>query len=223
MKLRVLAAVLSGAVLIAAPLTGVPYAAQDADPYVWMEEIEGARALDWAKAENARSLPQLQNDPRYAGLYADALKIVTAKDRIPTSASPATAPCATSGRTPSTCAALAHHQRGELPLGQSGVADAPRHRRAGQGRERQLGLARAPTACGPTTATAWSASPTAARTPSRCASSTPSTGKFVDGGFTLPEGKHRFDWIDKDTLLVATDWTKGERHHLGLSLHRQDR
>ena len=58
-------------------------AAPDDDPYAWMEEIEGARPLEWAKAENARSLPQLQNDPRYAGLYADALKIATAKDRIP--------------------------------------------------------------------------------------------------------------------------------------------
>ena len=83
MKLRVLSALLSGAVLIAALLTGVPHAAQDADPYVWMEEIEGAKALDWARAENARSLPQLQNDPRYKGLYDDALKIPTASDRIP--------------------------------------------------------------------------------------------------------------------------------------------
>ncbi len=48
-----------------------------------MEEIEGARALEWARAENARSLPQLQGDRRYAKLYEDALAIVTAKDRIP--------------------------------------------------------------------------------------------------------------------------------------------
>src|SRR6185503_12342532 len=53
------------------------------DPYVYMEQAEGAKALDFARAENARSLPHLQNDPRYADLYADALKIVTAKDRIP--------------------------------------------------------------------------------------------------------------------------------------------
>ena len=59
-------------------------AAPDNDPYAWMEEIEGARAMDFARAENARSLPQLQTDPRYAGLYAEALKIATARDRIPT-------------------------------------------------------------------------------------------------------------------------------------------
>jgi prolyl oligopeptidase len=36
------------------------------------------------------------------------------------------------------------------------------------------------------------------------------TSGFVAGGFELPEGKHRFDWIDKDTLIVATEWAPGE-------------
>ena len=53
------------------------------DPYIWMEEIEGTRALDWARAQNARSLPVLQGDPRYAGLEAQALEILNAKDRVP--------------------------------------------------------------------------------------------------------------------------------------------
>src|SRR5215472_19211166 len=72
---RAAAVLLAGAMLMGASPT--------TDPYVYMEEMDGAKALDFTRAENARSLPQLQNDPRYAGLYADALKIVTAKDRIP--------------------------------------------------------------------------------------------------------------------------------------------
>ncbi|MBX9461194.1 MAG: prolyl oligopeptidase family serine peptidase, partial [Brevundimonas sp.] len=32
------------------------------------------------------------------------------------------------------------------------------------------------------------------------------TKSFVDGGFVLPEGKHRIEWLDRDTLLVATDF-----------------
>src|SRR5690349_23332128 len=72
---RAAAALFVGALLMGASPT--------TDPYAYMEEMEGAKALDFARAENARSLPQLQNDARYAGLYADALKIVTAKDRIP--------------------------------------------------------------------------------------------------------------------------------------------
>ena len=31
-----------------------------------------------------------------------------------------------------------------------------------------------------------------------------STGKFVEGGFTVPESKNNATWVDRDTLLVAT-------------------
>ena len=41
MKMRLIATVLAGVFLMGA-------AAPDDDPYTWMEEIEGARALDWA-------------------------------------------------------------------------------------------------------------------------------------------------------------------------------
>ena len=70
-------AMLSG--MTAFPAAALP---DSNDPYVYMEEIEGPRAMAFATAENDRSLPQLQNDPRYAALYADALAIATAKDRI---------------------------------------------------------------------------------------------------------------------------------------------
>ena len=42
----------------AALCTIAPALAQD-DPYLWLEEIEGERALDWVRDENARSLNQL--------------------------------------------------------------------------------------------------------------------------------------------------------------------
>src|SRR5690242_18604836 len=76
MSMRVAATVLAAAFLMAA-------GAAPGDPYGYMEDAEGAQALAFAKSENARSLPQLQNDPRFPGLYADAVKIATAKDRIP--------------------------------------------------------------------------------------------------------------------------------------------
>lgn len=31
-------------------------AAPDDDPYLWLEDIEGARALDWVTEQNARTL-----------------------------------------------------------------------------------------------------------------------------------------------------------------------
>jgi len=32
------------------------------------------------------------------------------------------------------------------------------------------------------------------------------TKTFVENGFVIPEGKHRLTWLDRDTLLIATDF-----------------
>lgn len=71
---RVIAALLFLALLGVVPAS---------DPYLWLEDVHGTRAMAWVKAENAKTLAVLQNDPNFAGLYADALKIAEAKDRIP--------------------------------------------------------------------------------------------------------------------------------------------
>ncbi|MBN9318486.1 MAG: S9 family peptidase [Caulobacterales bacterium] len=57
--------------------------ALNSDGLGWTEEIEGKQALDWARAENTRSLAVLQGDARYADFRQKALDILTAKDRIP--------------------------------------------------------------------------------------------------------------------------------------------
>jgi prolyl oligopeptidase len=56
-------------VFLAAPVLAEP----PADPFLWLEEIEGKKALDWARAENARSLRQLEGDTsRFASMRARA-------------------------------------------------------------------------------------------------------------------------------------------------------
>src|SRR6185295_5037675 len=62
--------------------TAQPAAPAD-DPFTWLEEIRGERALAWARAENARTLGELQADPRYQANYDRALQILQARDRIP--------------------------------------------------------------------------------------------------------------------------------------------
>lgn len=52
------------------------------DSYLWLEEVEGERALNWVRENNTRSLNKLQSDPRYKNLEEDALAIVRAKDRL---------------------------------------------------------------------------------------------------------------------------------------------
>lgn len=55
----------------------------ETDPNIWLEEVEGARALDWVRQQNERSLGVLTGDKRYNDLEAAAIEIVNAKDRIP--------------------------------------------------------------------------------------------------------------------------------------------
>ncbi|MEQ8557888.1 MAG: prolyl oligopeptidase family serine peptidase [Henriciella sp.] len=53
------------------------------DPYLWLEEVEGERALDWVRAQNERTLGALQSDPLYEDYYQDALDVLTSDERIP--------------------------------------------------------------------------------------------------------------------------------------------
>src|SRR5579862_6159617 len=67
-----------------APPSATGFAMTDAtDPYIWMEDMDGPRALDWARKQNAHTLGVLEGDPVYARLYQDALTVSTTKDRIP--------------------------------------------------------------------------------------------------------------------------------------------
>jgi prolyl oligopeptidase len=65
---------------------GAAAAQQDAasdDPYIWLEDVSGQRAMDWVNSHNAKSQAILETDPRYPQYYADALAIAQASDRIP--------------------------------------------------------------------------------------------------------------------------------------------
>src|SRR5712671_6301188 len=53
------------------------------DPYLWLEDIHGAKPLEWVKAQNARSTAILQADPRYQKDYDAILGVMDASDRIP--------------------------------------------------------------------------------------------------------------------------------------------
>ncbi len=55
--------------------------AQD-DAYMWLEEVEGQRALEWAKAQNERSLSELEALPTFEPLLARNLEIFNSDERI---------------------------------------------------------------------------------------------------------------------------------------------
>lgn len=53
------------------------------DPRIWLEEVEGERALEWVEGQNERTFARLREDPRYNELYEQALAIYQSEDRIP--------------------------------------------------------------------------------------------------------------------------------------------
>lgn len=58
-------------------------AASQEDSYLWLEEIEGERALDWVKARNSVTIERLERLPYYKDYLKTALKLVNDKERIP--------------------------------------------------------------------------------------------------------------------------------------------
>jgi len=50
----------------------------ESDPYLWLEDAHGARALAWVEGENAKTLAVLEKDQRFTELYDEALAIALA-------------------------------------------------------------------------------------------------------------------------------------------------
>jgi len=53
-----------------------------ADPYLWLEETYGDKALNWVMARNEETLTELEADPRYKVFYDKALEANNDKGRI---------------------------------------------------------------------------------------------------------------------------------------------
>jgi prolyl oligopeptidase len=66
--------------LITLPLTS--FGEDTVDPYLWLEDIEGEKALEWAEARNTESLAILENLPEYKSLYDKNLAVYDSEERI---------------------------------------------------------------------------------------------------------------------------------------------
>jgi len=180
-----------------------------ADPYLWLEDVHGARAMDWVKEQNAKTNAVLEGDPRFHGLLDDAKSIEMAEDRIPE-------PHFIGGRIYNFWQD-ARHQHGiwrETTL-QDYQASSPGWRTI-------LDLDQLSGAEHGN----WFWKGAACREPAekRCILSLSDGGedavilrefdlqsaRFVGGGFSLPRGKQDFAWEGPDTLLVAREWTPGQ-------------
>jgi len=52
------------------------------DPYLWLEDVEGEKALEWVEARNSESLAILQSLPEYQSLYDKNLAVYDSDESI---------------------------------------------------------------------------------------------------------------------------------------------
>ncbi len=209
---------LLGAVCLAAVGLGAPAAiaqpapvaaANESDPFLWLEDVSGPRAMDWVRSENAKTLGVLEKDPRFAGLYGDALTIAQAKDRIPM---PAFLRDGVYNFWQD-----ADHVRGVWRT--TGVADFAKPDPAWTTVLDLDALSTAEHAN-------WVWKGADCRWPAeiRCLIDLSDGGEdavtvrefdlqtyaFVEGGFNLPHGKQDVAWESDDTILASREWAPGE-------------
>src|SRR3954463_3527975 len=53
------------------------------DPFLWLEEIDGATALSWVKQHNDATEQRLRATPEHDALYRDALAVLDSASRLP--------------------------------------------------------------------------------------------------------------------------------------------
>ncbi|MDH5821750.1 prolyl oligopeptidase family serine peptidase [Luteimonas sp. RD2P54] len=69
--------------LAAGPAAAQPQEAEMTDPYQWLEEVEGEKALDWVREQNAKTEAELADTPGFKALEAELLVIYDSDERIP--------------------------------------------------------------------------------------------------------------------------------------------
>ncbi len=191
-------------VLVATPLA----AQQQDDLYLWLEEVEGPRALEWVGARSAETVAQLEAQPAFHDIYEQHLSILNSSDRIPY--------VWFSGEYVYNFWQDADHEKGiwrrtsltdyltpspswEVVLDLDALV-------AGEGEnwvwKGANCLYPAYTTCvvnlsrGGADAVVVREFDAASR-------------RFVDGGFSLPEAKGGVSWLDENTLYVGTDFGEG--------------
>jgi prolyl oligopeptidase len=183
-------------------------ASEPDDPRLWLEDVQGERALAWVRERNAESEAVLGSDPRFEPIRQAVLEVLDSREQIPYVV-----------------------RRGEWFYNFWRDDRSPR----GLWRRTTLGSYQLPQPAWETVIDldalaaaegenwVW-AGATAFGPEYRRALVSLSRGgadatvvrefdlvdkRFVDGGFSLPEAKSRVTWLDADTLFVATDFGPG--------------
>ena len=192
-------------------------AVADDDPYLWLEEVQNEKALDWVRGQNASTFEELRENDVYEKLYEEAYAIMTSDARI------------TEGsiegdqffnfwqdeihvrgilRRTSLDYFIAGSPQWETVLDIDALEEAEQRNWVYKGYDCLGGES------------------------DRCLIRLSLGGKdesiyrefsldakaFVPDGFVVPEAKSNVTWLDEDTLLIGTDWGDGSLTNSGYPL-----
>ncbi|MBU6452876.1 MAG: prolyl oligopeptidase family serine peptidase [Cyanobacteria bacterium REEB67] len=68
---------------VALALVVLPARTESSDPYLWLEEVSGRRALAWVQKENSITKAKLASQPIFSSIDKRILKILDSKDKVP--------------------------------------------------------------------------------------------------------------------------------------------
>ncbi|CAN5448191.1 prolyl oligopeptidase family serine peptidase [soil metagenome] len=190
-----------------APAASAALATND-DPLLWLEDVQGDKALAWVRARNAESQTMLEARPDYPATRDRMLALLNSKDRIPQ--------ITRRGNDFYNLWQDEDHKRGLWR--RTTLAE---YRKPQPAWETVLDLDALATA--EKENWVWAGANCLPTDTRRCLISLSRGGadahvvrefdtvtkRFVEGGFTLAEAKSQVDWIDADTLYVGTDFGPG--------------
>jgi len=189
--------------------TSVTATAIDRDAHLYLEEVEGADALAWVRAQNERSLKVLEGDARFQGYYDAALKIATSKERIPYGS-------IRKGYVYNFWQDEAHERglwrrttladyAGAAPVWET-LLDVDALAKAEGANWVYKGVQCRPPEQVDCLLSLSDGGKDAVRVREYSIAEGGAKAGFVAGGFDIPEAKSNFVWEGKDALLISTDW-----------------
>ena len=179
-----------------------------ADPHLWLEEVQGEKALSWVRERNAASTALLQANPIFADNRAKVQAVLDNRDQIP-------------GFTRRGQFFYNFWRDAQNPRGLWRRTTLDEYRKAKPQWDVLLDLDALGKAEGENWV--WGGADCLAPDYNRCLISMSRGGadakvtrefdvakrEFVKDGFYVPEAKSRLDWIDINTVYVATDFGPG--------------
>jgi prolyl oligopeptidase len=184
------------------------------DKYTWLEDVHGAKSMDWVKAEDARTAAVLEKNSQFGTLEKQALEVLDSPDKLP---------------FPAFRGSLVYntwrdkdHVRGIVRRTtlESYLTSDPKwetiidYDALGK-QDKQSWVGKGLNCMEPDQDRCMVGLSVGGEDAITLREFNLKAGKFVEAGFVMPRGKQEVAWLDQDTLLIGRDWGPGTMSEAG--------